>query len=385
MPKARAVATELKITLRGVYPPIWRRVQVPSAITLADLHRVIQSAFDWRDERRHRFTIASRSFDSDGEDGLVLSALASPKAKLEYEYDFAASWRHDIVVERVDVPLRDPSAAYPCCIGGGRASPPEDCGGPWGYMGVLEALANPKHPDHDDHLAWLGVGWDAESFDLDAVNERLLARFEPRSSKRRSSKGRASKTSSAPPAPSLTTPLSEEETQLVAEILQVHSELDASGLLGLLHAVVVAPSEIEPAAWIDHVFPEGFGGRDVADAQERLSILLRHHNEVAAALAEGRVMAPASDEVLACRSFANGYVGGASLDPSWFGDPSLKVFFLHMAYLARRFDLVPLKARAKLESEGDPDARICEMLGALVVGAYDEMRAIREGAAAGTR
>jgi hypothetical protein len=46
-------------------------------------------------------------------------------------------------------------------------------GGVWGYDSFLEAIADPKHPEHDDMLEWVGGEFDPEAFDLDEVNEAL--------------------------------------------------------------------------------------------------------------------------------------------------------------------------------------------------------------------
>ena len=39
----------LKVTLRDVRPPIWRRLLVPARMTLGDLHHAIQGAMGWED------------------------------------------------------------------------------------------------------------------------------------------------------------------------------------------------------------------------------------------------------------------------------------------------------------------------------------------------
>jgi hypothetical protein len=58
-----------------------------------------------------------------------------------YEYDFSIHpaagawrywWRHQIRVEAIVSPK--PSSCYPVCIGGKGTCPPENCGGPWGFM-----------------------------------------------------------------------------------------------------------------------------------------------------------------------------------------------------------------------------------------------------------
>lgn len=59
------------------------------------------------------------------------------------------------------------------CVGGERACPPEDCGGPSGYADFLEAITTPDHPQHDELLEWVGGAFDPEAFSLSDVNREL--------------------------------------------------------------------------------------------------------------------------------------------------------------------------------------------------------------------
>lgn len=169
----------LKIGLRGAKPPIWRRLQVPAAATLADLHHVIQVAFGWQDSHLHEFEAGRRRYagsDVDGaldEAGVRLAEVAGAGGRLRYTYDFGDDWEHDILVEEV-LPAGGPGHAV--CVAGRRAGPPEDCGGIWGHAELCAALADPGHPDHADRLDWLGGGYDPAAFDKDAVN-RVLQRI----------------------------------------------------------------------------------------------------------------------------------------------------------------------------------------------------------------
>jgi len=172
---------QLKVTLRGSRPPIWRRVLVPGTFSLYKLHQVIQLAMGWTDSHLHQFIIDGRRYSipspedfepvSD-ERPLSLRQIAmGEKRKFLYEYDFGDSWDHEIVVEKILSP--DPGVKYPACIKGKRACPPEDVGGLWGYETFLEAISDPNHEKHDSYLEWIGDAFDPELCDLAMINEAL--------------------------------------------------------------------------------------------------------------------------------------------------------------------------------------------------------------------
>jgi prevent-host-death family protein len=175
---------QLKITLKHIRPPIWRRVLVPCSFTLGQLHNVIQVAMaGWHGGHLHEFEIDGSHYGeppSPEEDWGVtivneakvkLEDILGEKSKFLYTYDFGDDWQHEIVVEKV-LPI-DPQVRYPICLKGKRACPPEDCGGPWGYAELLEILANPSHPEYEDRCEWLIAEFDAEWFDLEGVNTDL--------------------------------------------------------------------------------------------------------------------------------------------------------------------------------------------------------------------
>jgi hypothetical protein len=173
---------QLKVTLREVAPPIWRRMLVPANITLGRLHFVLNEAMGWTCSHLHSFSMGDRTFgdprlDEDGEldfedeRKVKLDTLVGPGQALRYEYDFGDSWEHDIVVEAVLE--ADHRLDYPLCVAGARACPPEDCGGTTGYENLLESLADERHDEHNDSLTWVGGCFDAEGFDANRTNRAL--------------------------------------------------------------------------------------------------------------------------------------------------------------------------------------------------------------------
>jgi len=174
---------QLKITLRESKPPIWRRIQVKSNITLAKLHDIFQIVMGWTDSHLHQFIIhgveygvphPDYDYDMDMEDekhfklGKLISA---EKERFVYQYDFGDGWEHEILVEKI-LPIEE-DLHYPICLKGNRACPPEDCGGIGGYSDFLEAIEDVKHPEHNDMLEWIGGKFDPEEFDIEKTNKKL--------------------------------------------------------------------------------------------------------------------------------------------------------------------------------------------------------------------
>lgn len=174
---------ELKITLRGSKPAIWRRVQVPGSVNFNRLHDVFQIVMGWTDSHLHQFVDApviysvpsgddySRVERLDERRFRLAEVAQHEKASFIYEYDFGDGWTHEVVVQKI-LPA-DPKTKYAVCLDGRNACPPEDCGGIWGYYRLLEAVKNPKHEEHEEMLEWLGEQFDPGHFDLQKINAKL--------------------------------------------------------------------------------------------------------------------------------------------------------------------------------------------------------------------
>lgn len=169
---------QIKITLMGSEPPIWRRFEILADIHLSTLHGVIQRVMGWENDHLHEFIIEGKSYSdervteqSDVKDEYrtkLNKVVQRERQKFFYEYDFGDSWEHELVIEKI-LPA-EPDVHYPRCVEGERACPPEDCGGVWGYAEMLEAIRDTDNPEHEDRLEWLGDDFDPEAFDLDRVN-----------------------------------------------------------------------------------------------------------------------------------------------------------------------------------------------------------------------
>ncbi len=185
MPWVRAPqeAIRLKVTLKGLKPPIWRRLLVEDTMTLGELNFAVQGAMGWENSHLHLFLVGRRQVGDPGqldevedEARVTVGEVARLGTSFTYVYDMGDDWEHAIEIEGLG-PL-EPGRAYPACVGGRRACPPEDSGGPWGFADMLEAVADPADERHAELKAWLGA-FDPEAFSVEAAEARLRAWFAP--------------------------------------------------------------------------------------------------------------------------------------------------------------------------------------------------------------
>jgi hypothetical protein len=185
------VTYRLRVELAQTDPLIWRRVELASDLTLDRVHDILQPVMGWTNSHLHQFASGEGMYDPNAElyqmpssidEGMVGvderavrldEVLGEVGDRLWYEYDFGDGWMHAIDLEEV-LPT-GPASPSGRCLAGARACPPEDCGGVGGYVHLLEVLAGPPGGERDDLIGWLGGEFDPTSFELDAVNQALIA------------------------------------------------------------------------------------------------------------------------------------------------------------------------------------------------------------------
>ncbi|MEA3385430.1 MAG: plasmid pRiA4b ORF-3 family protein [Thermodesulfobacteriota bacterium] len=179
--KASKSLYQIKVTLIGSKPPIWRRLIVKENIRLDQLHSVLQVAMGWFNYHLHQYRVGSSyigipdsDFDIDLTDErkvYLQDIISNPKDNFVYEYDFGDGWEHKIILEKI-LPLD--FSESPVVIKGKKACPPEDCGGIWGYSDLLDAIQDPKHEEHASMIEWVGGEFDPDEFDIELINSHLI-------------------------------------------------------------------------------------------------------------------------------------------------------------------------------------------------------------------
>jgi hypothetical protein len=199
----------LRVSIVGIEPEIWRTIDVDENLTLADLHPVLQVAFNWSMSHLHRFsdgdpwgrgngiprigrkprawvdawslTELGPDAEEEDESQTTVGDAMLDGGPLWYVYDSGDNWVHRIdVIDRDDARIGEPPAQV---VAGERRAPFEDSGGVDGYEDLVAILADPSHPEHRSATTWVAttIGpWgldDLEEADLDGARGDLRMLF----------------------------------------------------------------------------------------------------------------------------------------------------------------------------------------------------------------
>ncbi|MEY2847785.1 MAG: hypothetical protein RI885_450 [Actinomycetota bacterium] len=198
----------LRVSIVDIEPEIWRTIDVDDSLSLAQLHVVLQAAFNWSDSHLHSFTdddpwVRSNGIprigrqprtwvdawsltevEIDGEEDeadTTIGEAMEHDGPLWYVYDMGDNWLHRIDLIDRDVARADESVAR--LVIGERRAPFEDSGGRPGYAETSDILADPSHPQYASTTAWVAgaVGpWgnaDLDDADLVGAQGELDALF----------------------------------------------------------------------------------------------------------------------------------------------------------------------------------------------------------------
>jgi hypothetical protein len=130
-PRSIDRVAELKVSLSGSRPPIWRRIRLPVTATLSDLHEAVQVLYGWDGDHLHVFRGGKKQYsdplmnleETADEDAVRVRDVLAPGGQIRYTYDLGASWEHDIALEKMVA--RDPGQVYPVCVAYKGDSPVE--------------------------------------------------------------------------------------------------------------------------------------------------------------------------------------------------------------------------------------------------------------------
>jgi hypothetical protein len=177
----------LRVEIDDVEPRVVRRVEVPLAIRLDDLHFVLQIAIGWQNCHPFEFRIGNEAWgliDRDTPEsnplpaeGATLADLAARGRAFKYNYTFGDDWQHSVEIEAITTDAAD--GRHPKLLSAEGCCPPADVGGPCGYEAYLRAIADPREPHHEAMLEWGDEDFDPHRVDISALRGNLasLARY----------------------------------------------------------------------------------------------------------------------------------------------------------------------------------------------------------------
>ncbi len=210
---------QLYAELKDYSPKIWRRFEVVSNISIAQLGYILMTLFEMQASHLFRFDVPfsenfrrqmaeiysqkdldklvkaffddnpvyrnlqlelhnDRSYhDPDSKDAakaLLNSAIDHAGERLNFTYDFGDNWEIEVTLLMVSIDSETPKSEFPRVLEGAGYGIIENCGGVPGLAEVAADFAKKSGKMYRSYCERLGVkDFDLTSFDLDDMNFRL--------------------------------------------------------------------------------------------------------------------------------------------------------------------------------------------------------------------
>ena len=110
-PEGTKTVHRLKITLRSMKPPVWRRIEVASDTTLGESSAMLEGVMGWYGGHLHAFDVDGTDYgppdpdwdtdDLDENKYRLGDVLPTVGAKMRWDYDFGDGWQHNVLVEAI--------------------------------------------------------------------------------------------------------------------------------------------------------------------------------------------------------------------------------------------------------------------------------------------
>jgi uncharacterized protein len=349
------IVYDVRVTLLGAEPPVWRLVRVPADAQLSLVHSVLQLAMGWEDYHLHEFVGADRKrygvVDDEYIDVEVLdeqqyplsALLGEPGDRCLYVYDFGDDWVHELKLESVSEP--GPGDEPIWCLDGAGACPPEDCGGVPGYAALLESLRDRTDGEHADAVELLGEEFDPEAFDCADFNDQVRDMYQEE--------------------PDMLAP--EAVTEAMGVLIGLRDLLESEGmpdgamsvmsLNGFFSALAIHPVTVMPNTWLPWVWDISGACRQPEFASQQaaekgMGLLFTYFNSVVRQLTddpegyeplyEELQIEPDEARMLAAEDWASGFMLGVMIDEEvWnrtFGDENGRLVLAPFAMMSGLFD-----------------------------------------------
>ena len=156
---------------------------MPAGISFSQLTVIIHTVMGWSGYHLSEYTFTNLHFklkeEVTADDWLwdfsildsseyIIDGFFSRVKSFTYLYDFGDNWSHEVKIEDV---IEDYDGNCPIVLKYKENTPPEDCGGIWGYADMLDTLSSPKKPDYKEIKEWFDDNY--KEYDLAQVNTKL--------------------------------------------------------------------------------------------------------------------------------------------------------------------------------------------------------------------